>query len=154
MNGYLLDTNVPSEFSRDRPEPRVAAWLQAQPPTTLYLSAVTIGEIRKGLVVLPQGRRRMELEAWFHTDLLVWFRNRILPVTDSIADRWGVLEGQCQLKGTPLNTADGMIAATALEHDLTLVTRNVKDFAGLGVVLLNPGTRRKASRHAGMSLRQ
>ena len=138
MNGYLLDTNVPSEFSRDRPEPRVVAWLKAQPPTTLYLSAVTIGEIRKGLVVLPQGRRRIELEAWFHTDLLVWFRNRILPVTDSIADRWGVLEGQCQLKGTPLNTADGMIAATALEHDLTLVTRNVKDFAGLGVVLLNP----------------
>ncbi len=138
MNGYLLDTNVPSEFSRDRPEPRVAAWLKAQPPTTLYLSAVTIGEIRKGLVVLPQGRRRIVLEAWFQTDLLVWFRNRILPVTDSIADRWGVLEGQCQLKGTPLNTADGMIAATALEHDLTLVTRNVKDFAGVGVVLLNP----------------
>ena len=138
MNGYLLDTNVPSEFSRDRPETRVVAWLKAQPPTILYLSAVTIGEIRKGLVVLPQGRRRTELEAWFHTDLLVWFRNRILPVTDSIADRWGVLEGQCQLKGTPLNTADGMIAATALEHDLTLVTRNVKDFAGLGVVLLNP----------------
>jgi predicted nucleic acid-binding protein len=138
VNGYLLDTNVPSEFSRDRPETRVVAWLKAQPPTILYLSAVTIGEIRKGLVVLPQGRRRTELEAWFHTDLLVWFRNRILPVTDSIADRWGVLEGQCQLKGTPLNTADGMIAATALEHDLTLVTRNVKDFAGLGVVLLNP----------------
>jgi predicted nucleic acid-binding protein len=138
VNGYLLDTNVPSEFSRDRPQPRVAAWLKAQPPTTLYLSAVTIGEIRKGLVVLPQGRRRTELEAWFHTDLLVWFRNRILPVTDSIADRWGVLEGQCQLKGTPLNTADGMIAATALQHDLTLVTRNIKDFAALGVVLLNP----------------
>ena len=138
MNGYLLDTNVPSEFSRDRPETRVVAWLKAQPPTILYLSAVTIGEIRKGLVVLPQGRRRTDLKAWFHTDLLVWFRNRILPVTDSIADRWGVLEGQCQLKGTPLNTADGMIAATALEHDLTLVTRNVRDFAGLGVVLLSP----------------
>jgi tRNA(fMet)-specific endonuclease VapC len=138
VNGYLLDTNVPSEFSRDRPEPRVAAWLKAQPPTTLYLSAVTIGEIRKGLVVLPQGRRRTELEAWFHTDLLAWFRSRILSVTDSIADRWGVLEGQCQLKGTPLNTADGMIAVSALEHDLTLVTRNVKDFVDLGVVLLNP----------------
>jgi predicted nucleic acid-binding protein len=138
VNGYLLDTNVPSEFSRDRPEPRVVEWLKAQPATMLYLSAVTIGEIRKGLVVLPQGRRRTELEAWFHTDLLIWFRNRILPVTDSIADRWGVLEGQCQLKGTPLNTVDGMIAATALGHDLTLVTRNVKDFSGLGVVLLNP----------------
>ena len=138
MSGYLLDTNVPSEFSRDRPEPRVVQWLKAQPVTTLFLSAVTIGEIRKGLVVLPQSRRRSDLETWFHTDLLVWFRNRILPVTHAVADKWGVLDGQCQLRGTPLNTADGMIAATAIEHGLTLVTRNVKDFAGLSVDLFNP----------------
>jgi tRNA(fMet)-specific endonuclease VapC len=138
VNGYLLDTNVPSEFSRDRPEPRVVQWLKTQPVATLLLSAVTIGEIRKGLIVLPQGRRRTELETWFHTDLLSWFRNRILPVTHSIADRWGVLDGQCQLKGTPLNTAGGMIAATAFDHDLTVVTRNVKDCAGLGVTIFNP----------------
>jgi toxin FitB len=138
VNGYLLDTNIPSEFSRDRPDPRVVAWLKAQPVTALFLSAVTIGEIRKGLVVLPAGRRRSELETWFHSDLLTWFRNRILPVTHAVADRWGVLDGQCQLKGTPLNTADGMIAATAIEHDLTVVTRNVKDFAGLGVDIFNP----------------
>ncbi len=138
MSGYLLDTNVPSEFSRDRPEPRVAQWLKTQPATTLFLSAVTIGEIRKGLTVLPASRRRSELETWFHTDLLVWFRNRILPVTHAVADRWGVLDGQCQLRGTPLNTADGMIAATAMEHGLTVVTRNVKDFAGLGVDIFNP----------------
>jgi predicted nucleic acid-binding protein len=134
----LLDTNVPSEFSRDRPDPCVVQWLKTQAVITLFLSAVTIGEIRRGLVVLPQGRRRTELETWFHNDLLSWFRNRILPVTHSIADRWGVLDGQCQLKGTPLNTADGMIAATALDHDLTVVTRNVKDFAGLGVAIFNP----------------
>lgn len=138
MNGYILDTNVPSEFSRERPEPRVVQWLKAQPVATLFLSAVTIGEIRKGLVVLPQSRRRSDLETWFHTDLLVWFRNRILPVTHEVADRWGVMDGQCQLRGTPLNTADGMIAATAIEHSLTLVTRNVKDFAGLGVDIFNP----------------
>lgn len=138
MNGYLLDTNVASEFSRDRPEPRVVKWLKSQPVATLFLSAVTIGEIRKGLIIAPQGRRRTELETWFHADLLVWFRNRILPVTHSIADRWGVLDGQCQLKGSPLNTADGMIAATALEHGLRVVTRNVKDFAGLGVEIFNP----------------
>jgi predicted nucleic acid-binding protein len=89
VKGYLLDTNVPSEFSRDRPEPRVVQWLKTQPVTMLFLSAVTIGEIRKGLVVLPQGRRRAGLETWFHTGLLIWFRNRILPVTHSIADRWG-----------------------------------------------------------------
>jgi tRNA(fMet)-specific endonuclease VapC len=130
VKGYLLDTNVPSEFSRDRPEPRVVQWLKAQSAPALF--------IRKGLVVLPEGRRRAELEAWFHTDLLNWFSNRILPITHSIADRWGVLDGQCQLRGTPLNTGDGMIAATALEHDLTVVTRNVKDFAGLGVAVFNP----------------
>jgi toxin FitB len=136
VNGYLLDTNIPSEFSRDRPEPRVVQWLKSQPIATL--SAVTIGEIRKGLVVMPQGRRRNELEAWFHTDLLNWFHDRILPVTHSIADRWGALDGHRQLMGTPLNTADGLIAATALEHDLTVVTRNVKDFAGLAVVVFDP----------------
>ena len=138
MNGYLLDTNIPSEFSRDRPDPRVVKWLKTQPSTTLFLSVVTIGEIRRGLTVLPPGRRRSELETWFQTDLLMWFRNRILPVTHAIADRWGVLDGQSQLRGMPLNTADGMIAATALEHDLTVVTRNVRDFAGLGVTVLNP----------------
>jgi predicted nucleic acid-binding protein len=138
VSGYLLDTDVPSEFSRDRPKPCVVQWLKAQPETMLFLSAVTIGEIRKGLILLPQSRRRTELEKWFHTDLLIWFRDRILSVTPSIADRWGVLEGQCQLRGTPLNTADGMIAATALELDLTVVTRNIRDFAGLGVEVVNP----------------
>ena len=138
MTDYLLDTNAPSELSRDRPDPRVAKWLLAQPVAKLFLSVVTIGEIRKGLVVLPKGRRRTGLESWFHNELLVWFHGRILPVTHLIADRWGMLDGECQLKGTPLNTADGMIAATALEHGLTLVTRNARDFAGLGVVILNP----------------
>jgi toxin FitB len=138
VSGYLLDTNVPSEFSRDRPEPRVVQWLKIQPVTTLFLSVITIGEIRKGLVVMPAGRRRSELETWFHTELLIWFRNRILPVTHAIADRWGLLEGQCQLKGTPLNTADGLIAATALEHGLTIVTRNEKDFTGAGGTIFNP----------------
>ena len=68
----------------------------------------------------------------------IWFPGRVLPVTETIAERWGELDGKRQLAGRPLNAPDGMIAATALEHGLTLVTRNVKDFAGLGVVLLNP----------------
>jgi len=138
VNGYLLDTNVPSEFSRDRPEPRVIQWLRSQPSSALFLSAVTLGEIRKGIVVLAPGRRRSALEMWFRTYVPAWFGNRILSVTGSIADRWGILDGECQLRGTTLNTADGMIAATATEHGLTLVTRNVKDFAGLGVPIFNP----------------
>jgi predicted nucleic acid-binding protein len=88
--------------------------------------------------MLPLSQRRSNLERWFENDLLPLFQQRILPVTHSIADRWGVLDGRCQLNGTPLGTADAMIAATALEHDLTLVTRNVKDFTGLGVHVFNP----------------
>jgi toxin FitB len=104
----------------------------------LFLSAITIGEIRKGLMMTQQGGRRADLQAWFTSDLMVWFRNRILPVTHAIADRWSELDGRRQLKGRPLNTADGLIAATALENDLSLVTRNVKDFAQLAVPIFNP----------------
>ena len=138
MSGFLLDTNIASELIRTRPEPRVANWVYAKDEQSLYLSAVSIGELRRGFVILPASRRRTELEQWFENDLVPRFRGRILPVTHSIADRWGVLDGECQLRGTPLNTAGGMIAATALEHDLTIVTRNVKDFAGLGLIVFNP----------------
>jgi tRNA(fMet)-specific endonuclease VapC len=138
VKGFLLDTNIPSELIRTRPEPRVEKWVFAQDEQSLHLSVVSIGELRRGLVVLPAGKRRSELERWFENDLVPRFQGRILPVTQSIADRWGVLDGECQLKGAPLNTADGMIAATAVEHDLTVVTRNVRDFAGLGVQIFNP----------------
>jgi predicted nucleic acid-binding protein len=138
VSGFLLDTNIASELIRTRPEPRVANWVYAKDEQSLYLSAVSIGELRRGFVILPASRRRTELEQWFENDLVPRFRGRILPVTFSIANRWGILDGECQLRGTPLNTADGMIAATALERDLTVVTRNVKDFASLGVTVFNP----------------
>jgi predicted nucleic acid-binding protein len=136
--GFLLDTNVPSELTRSSPNPRVSTWVGAQDSVSLYLSVVSVGEFRKGFCLLPQGRRRMQLEQWLEQFLLPLFGSRILPVTQSIANRWGVLSATCQVRGTPLNTADGMIAATALEYDLTLVTRNVKDFAELRVDLLDP----------------
>ena len=138
MSGFLLDTNIPSELIRATPEPRVENWVYSQQEQSLYLSAVSIGELRRGFVVLPPSRRRANLERWFEHDLVPRFRERILPITYAIADRWGILDGECQLRGTPLNTADGMIAATALEHDLTVVTRNVRHFSGLGVTVFNP----------------
>jgi predicted nucleic acid-binding protein len=138
VSGFLLDTNIPSELIRSRPDSRVEKWVYGQNEQSLYLSVVSIGELRRGLVILPASKRRSELERWFENDLLPRFEGRILAVTRSIADRWGVLDGQRQLKGTPLNTADGMIAATAIEHGLTVVTRNIRDYAGLGVEALNP----------------
>jgi predicted nucleic acid-binding protein len=138
MSGFLLDTNVTSELIRPQPEPLVQTWVAAQTLDALFISAVSFVEFRKGIVLRSPGKRRDELEAWIETDLSNLFFGRILPVTRSVAERWGVLEGQRQLAGMPLNMPDGQIAPTALEHRLTLVTRNVRDFAGLGVTIFNP----------------
>jgi toxin FitB len=138
MTGFLLDTNIPSEMTRPRPQPSVSEWLDAADDDQLYLSVVSLGEILKGVTVLPESNRRRQLQQWLDETLRPWFQGRILSVNEAIAERWGTLAGECQLRGRPLKVVDGFIAATALEHDLTIVTRNVKDFAGLGVVLLNP----------------
>jgi predicted nucleic acid-binding protein len=138
MSGFLLDTNVPSELIHVGPEPRVERWVFRQDPSELFLSVVTIGELHKGFALLPAGKRRAELEYWFHEKLLPRFRGRILPITHEIAERWGRIDAARQLLGRPLHVPDGQIAATALEHGLTLVTRNGKDFEELGLTILNP----------------
>ena len=91
MSGFLLDTNIPSELVRPRPETRVTAWLAAQPLDGLFVSVVTFGELRKGVTIRQPGKRRTELEAWLENDLAELFDGRILPVTQAIAERWGVL---------------------------------------------------------------
>lgn len=136
--GFLLDTNIPSELTKLSPEARVVGWVRAQDSESLYLSVVTVGELRKGIALLAAGKRRLRLEEWLERELLPLFEDRILPISQSIGDRWGALSAACRLRGTPLNTADGLIAATALEHDLIMVTRNASDFVGLGVEVLNP----------------
>ncbi len=138
MRGYLLDTNIPSETLRPRPHANVAAWLKSQIKDSQFLSVVTMGELRKGATLLPLSDKRTQIEEFIEALIPSWFAGRILPVTQAIAERWGVLEGQRLLVGRPIGAADGMIAATALEHSLTLVTRIVRDFSGLGVALLNP----------------
>jgi predicted nucleic acid-binding protein len=95
-------------------------------------------EMIKGLTLLAEGKRRDHIQRWLDNTLRPWFQGRILPVDEAIAERWGTIAGRSQLRGTPLNVTDGLIAATALEHDLTVVTRNVKDFKGLGLSTVNP----------------
>jgi predicted nucleic acid-binding protein len=138
MKGFLLDTNIPSEMTRPRPQPSVIGWLDDADDGQLYFSVVSLGEILKGVTLVSESKRRRQLQEWLDETLRPWFEGRILPVNQPIAERWGVLAGQCQMKGRPLKVGDGLIAATALEHDLTVVTWNVKDFASLGVTVFNP----------------
>lgn len=137
MSGFLLDTNIPSEMTRPHPQQSVAQWLEDAEDNQLYLSVISPGEILKGIATLPNSRRRTRLKLWLSETLRPWFQGRILAVDESIAERWGLIAGESKLKGRPLKVEDGLIAATAFVHGLTVVTRNVKDFEGLGVSILN-----------------
>src|SRR5713226_6892229 len=119
MSGYLLDANCISELVRLKPEPSVIAWMQAAEETLLYLSVLTVGEIRKGLAGLPQGKRRTHLETWLEVDLRARFAGRIVPIGSAVADRWGLLAAEARRKGKALPLIDGLLAATALHHNLT-----------------------------------
>lgn len=138
MSGFLVDTNIISEVLRPAPDARVAVWSQEVSKYLLFLSVVSMGELRKGITIMPAGTRRTQLEKSIEDLVPAWFAGRILPVTQPIAERWGVLEGRRQLMGRPIHVPDAQIAATALDHGLTVVTRNVKDFEHLGVTILNP----------------
>lgn len=138
MSGYLLDTNVVSEFTKVRPEPKVISWFQATSEELLQLSVLTIGEIRKGIDSLPRSNKRALLESWLANDLVLRFAGRILDVNLDIAERWGLISAHAKATGTPLAVVDGLMAATALHHNLTLVTRNTKDVRIAGINILNP----------------
>ncbi len=138
MSGFLLDTNCISEITRRKPEQRVVEWLETTDEALLYLSVLTLGEIRKGLAGLVQEKRRTRLETWLEVDLQARFAGRIVPIDAAIADRWGLLAAEAKRKGKPLSIADGLLAATAIHHSLTVVTRNTGDFPDTQVPLLNP----------------
>jgi toxin FitB len=138
MSGFLLDTNCISELVRPKPEPRVLEWMEAADETMLYLSVLTMGEIRKGLAGLAQGKRRTLLETWLEVELQARFSGRIVPIDAAIANRWGQLAADAKRVGKPLSIIDGLLAATALHHNLTVVSRNTGDFANTHVQVLNP----------------
>lgn len=132
---YLIDTNVLSELRRKNPNAGVVAWIAQRPPVTLHISVLTLGEIRKGIAGLADEARRMKLADWLEADLPAFFTGRILPVDAQVADRWGRMVAAA---GRPLPAIDSLLAATALAHDLILVTRNVKDFADLPLQVISP----------------
>jgi toxin FitB len=135
---FLLDTNVLSEWVRPRPDPRVTAWLAAADEYRTYLSVVTLAELRHGIERLPAGSRRRHLDAWLRDELSARFEGRVLAIDAMVADAWGRLVAHRRRAGRPLSAMDAFIAATAVTHDLSLVTRNVADFEGTTISLVNP----------------
>lgn len=132
---YLLDTNVLSETVRVHPNLNVKKWLQASSPETLFISVLTLGEIRRGIEKLGDSKRRTHLVSWLENDLLKWFGSNILPVTFEVAERWGYITATVNHS---LNAIDTLLAATALTHNLKMVTRNIKDFQVPGLEVINP----------------
>jgi predicted nucleic acid-binding protein len=140
VSGFLLDTNVISELVKVKPEPRVTKWIETTDETLFYLSVLTLGEIRKGIASLSHSRRRAAVEAWLDHDLALRFSDRILPIDQPVADRWGRIAGSAAARKSPLPVIDGLFAATAQHHNLILVTRNTRDIATTGVPAFNPWT--------------
>jgi toxin FitB len=140
VSGFLLDTNVISELVKPRPEPRVTRWIDATDEGLLCLSVLTLGEIRKGIASLPDASRRVSLETWLDHELALRFAGRILLIDQAVADRWGWIAAKALAAKSPLPVIDGLLAATAMQHNLTLVTRNTRDVAVTGVAVFNPWT--------------
>ena len=135
---FLLDTNVLSEATRPQPDVRVAEWLGARAALTLFVSIVSIAEIRKGILLLPVGRKRTKLGNWLESELLPAFANRVIALGEAEMNEWASLQADTEKKGRRLPVVDSLIAATARCHGLTIATRNIQDFRHCGVPVFNP----------------
>lgn len=139
MPGFLLDTNVISELMKPRPSRNVIAWTDETPEALMHLSVITIGEVRKGIDLLrDDDPRRTALQSWLDRDVRIRFAGRLLAFDDGVAERWGQLEAIAKKRRLTLPTIDAQLAATALHHGLTFVTRNTADIAPTGVPVFDP----------------
>lgn len=140
MSGFLLDTNVVSNLRKLRPNQGLLTWIDAVDEASLYLSVLTIGELRIGVTMQRDVKKRTELEIWLISDLVPRFEGRIVAFDLGVADVWGRMEGQARLGSGKLPVVDSLLAATAMHHGLTLVTNNETDFSRTGAPVLNPWT--------------
>jgi len=132
---YLLDTNVLSELVRPKPNDAVLAWFANVPDESLYISVLTLGEVRKGVEGVPDANRKETLRVWLEHTLPEWFGSRVLSVDADVAEKWGKLQAKAK---RPVPAIDSLLAATALQHELRMVTRNAKDFDYAGLEVINP----------------
>jgi toxin FitB len=135
---YILDTNVISEAINKQPNPQVMNWLRGMDAQELYLSVVTIGEIKKGVEKLPESNRKETIKVWFEHELLIKFDGQIIGLDLPVILVWGELVGALEQRGRKLPALDSLIAATVKYYDYTLVTRNEKDFEGIDITIFNP----------------
>lgn len=135
---YLLDTCAISEMVTVQPNPNVLSWFQVQEEKTLFLSLITIGEIEKGIYQLPASKKRTLLETWLFDDLVPNFHGRILDINRKLMTTWAKMIADLKTKGVLRPSFDSLIEASALHHQLILVTRNVKNFQNSQVTILNP----------------
>ena len=134
---YLLDTCVISELVKPTPNRKVVDWINELPSEALFLCAITIGEVRKGLTKLPDSKKKERLTLWLNT-LLIEYNERIFFIDLMVCENWGVLQGNAEKAVTPMSTIDGLIAATAYTHNLTIATRNENDFTPSNIPIINP----------------
>jgi predicted nucleic acid-binding protein len=137
---FLLDTNVLSESSKPQPDDAVRTWLHSVDEDMLFVSAITLAELRFGIERLAPGARRNSLELWLRESLIERLGLRLLVVDSAIAAEWGTLQAQTQARGRRMNTMDCFLAATARVHQLVMVTRDVDHFSSVGCELFNPWT--------------
>jgi predicted nucleic acid-binding protein len=135
---YVLDTNVISELITRHPNQNVIDWIDKLDPETIYLSVITIGEVRKGIEKLAPSRRKDEMTLWLTNDLLLRFADKIVDITSTVMLVWGELTGQMEREGKSMPAIDSLIAASVIEGRFTLVTRNEDDFQYAGISIINP----------------
>ena len=135
---FLLDTNVVSEAMQKQPSAVVLDWIAAQPEESLFISAITVGELRRGALLLSEGKRRRALLSWIETDIKPGFAGRILPIDTAVMEHWANLQVATRKLGRRMPVIDGLLAATALANGFSLATRNSADFEAAGVSLVNP----------------